>query len=98
MIKLKVMVNTCIRKELGIKVSEKMINSMVKVKNYGLMEQNMKGTIFMVKKMAMVILFGLITQTILVNLKIIESMEKVFTPGQMVDHIKDVGKIIKCVV
>jgi hypothetical protein len=72
------------------------ISNMEKELKNGQMEQNMKGTIKMVKSMEMAVWHSLMEVLILVSLRIMKYQGWVNMFGQMEKCMKDIGKRTKC--
>lgn len=81
--------------ELSMRESGLRINKMEMVQRYGQMVLDMKEIILMAKKKGKANFIGLMDQCMKENLKIIILMDLVCIDGQMVDNIKDNGKITK---
>ena len=67
-----------------------MINNTEKGLKHGQMVQNMRAIIIMGKKMELGIFFRLMDRDLSVNLKTIKLMGMGYTPGPMIDNIKEI--------
>jgi hypothetical protein len=96
MIKQRALVNTLIWMELSMRVNGRKINSMVKVKNNGLMVLCTRVIMFMARSMGGVNSFGQMDQYMKDNLLITILRVRACIAGQMVGLILDNGNLIKC--